>query len=742
MFKKILFTGVSMLIFLLVDVELGILIDAIAQPEQNQIRLQKPGNGIDLSKAVQELLTMEKQTPTTSQNVHERYRSLTYIISKMLHLEKSIKDILSREEAQRIESLIKSGGMEEAAQLIHTAIMKLKDMKSDGPFEGEKSIRPLPVGTELTQSTQTASVTSLVHTVPLMKINIKELVTKNSMGNILKLGNVVIDSGRRRLYVTGTKSTYLGIIDLDRDELIETYDIGMPGGFILLDRNTADIYLFVLSENMFFKIDIVDKKVTKVPALPSYMSLPKKDTAKTYKNKNYVDTGYPFKVGYLQDANAAYGVIEVRDSSGKMVNQIKHGPDGLYFDIDEKTGKLYASNTGDGSISVFDLNKNNKKVKDIAVGVSLDQVLLNPKTSGIYVRNRLGGNMISYYVPKTNYLAVIPNENNDKGLHGIGMWPTGMIYDEGRLYVLSHFGAKVDVIDAVTNKVITHIPISLKTKPRTDNISTMVMDRTRKIIYAVFPEIGSLAVINAKDMKEVKILQFEDYDTSLANANPGPAKIILAVDEKLNMLYAYFSEQKALKVYDAGTLTFIKSISIEVKRIEQVMTSNPEKGILYLGNKVLDAKTLLEIGSFSKGERAIAFDNSKNTVYLSGQTLTGRAKIVEKVYKFEDSVLKKEWTLSPIISIPSTFAFDFQKNIFYAGYFESAVVDVFDLATGDVPSDEPPNSTPGGASDISPSGAKRQPPMGGGKGGCGDDICQPIEKEKGVCPDDCRLKIN
>ena len=92
--------------------------------------------------------------------------------------------------------------------------------------------------------------------------------------------------------------------------------------------------------------------------------------------------------------------------------------------------------------------------------------------------------------------------------------------------------------------------------------------------------------------------------------------------------------------------------------------------------------------------------------------------------------LKKEWTLSPVLSIPSSFAFDFKNNRFYAGYFESAVVEAFDLMVGETPTGKSPAAAPVGTHDT-------QRPGGSRKGRCGDSICQPIEKERGVCPQAC-----
>jgi hypothetical protein len=46
--------------------------------------------------------------------------------------------------------------------------------------------------------------------------------------------------------------------------------------------------------------------------------------------------------------------------------------------------------------------------------------------------------------------------------------------------------------------------------------------------------------------------------------------------------------------------------------------------------------------------------------------------------------------MSPVKSIPSSFAFDFERNRFYVGYFEDAVVEMCDLASGEAPSGSAP----------------------------------------------------
>lgn len=685
-----------------------------------------------LSNDSHELVNTEKSSPTTAQNVQERHRKLMSIIIGMIRSGRHIDTVLPKDEGQRIETLLKDGGLDEAAQKVHDAIMKLDSIGSGQPDGGVRQRQ----GQDTMQG-QRDDAGRFVSSVPVSHLDIHQMANKNSFGNILKLMNPAIDSVNRRLYFGGSKSTFIGVVDIDKGELIETFDTGIHCGFLIPDPASGDIYsLEIGGSKRIYRIDVRQKRALEVAALPSNLAVPKKHEPKTYKKLNYTETGYPFEAGYLQDDNAAYGVIVITDSSGRQVGNIKHGPDALYFDIDQKTGKLYATNTGDASITVFDLNNQNRKMKDIDVGTSVDELVLDSKNGALYIRNRLGGSTVFFYDPANKYLSVIPNENIS-GSQGIGMWPTQIIYDDGNLYVLSHYAGRIDVVNALTRKITSSVLLKLSYKPRTDGISTMVMDRTRKILYAAFPELGEIAVADAKNLKSIKTVKIDRYDTKKI----GPGRIVLSVDEKSNKLFAYLSEEKRLNVYNGATYLMEKDISLDVGRAERLLTSNHDKGVLYAGNRILDAKTLEENGRFSKGDKVIAFDNAQNKIYLTGKIAAGPGKMIEKVYEFEGAALRKEWTLSPVFSIPSSFAFDFANSRFYTGYFESAIVETFDLTTGSEPSSEPAGLSPHekGEQRQTPmdSGNQRQP-MGGAKGRCGDGICQSIERERGVCPEDCK----
>ncbi|MEK6563744.1 MAG: hypothetical protein AABZ65_01800 [Candidatus Omnitrophota bacterium] len=616
------------------------------------------------------------------------------------------------------------------------------------------------------------------------EINFHQLTSGKNFGDILKLFNPVIDEADRKLYVVGSKTTYAGVIDLDNDELADVFDIGAPGGFLIFSDKT--LYSYDFSIGRCYLIDPVQRKAAQVDKTICENLVPHdKGRPKKWGNYYFKETGYGaagssgFPVDWSQDLNGAYGVIEIYDSSNNKKGEIVHGPDALYFTIDYKTSKLYTTNTGDGSISVFDLNKledtnycerNSCWIKDIDIGNSADEVIVD-SSGTMYVRNRLGGSTIYKYNPLAEDFVVIDNEknvsknaaiwNDNWSGMALGMWPTDMELskDEKRLYVLSHYGALIDVIDTATNKVINKIKFTMPLKPRTDSISAMVVDKRRDKIFCVWPELGVVEVADGISNKVIGTIDLTKYGFDKA-ANAGPGQINLAVDEKSGKLYVYFFGK--LLVFNGDSLSKENETATAISRNgELLMRINSDKSRLYLSNKIFDLNTLNEIGSVQKGEKIAAFNNKNNAVYSSElmQSIP-KFKRTLKIYEYVNDAYSKEWQIDGLGEIINT-SFDFNNNVFYVADFLSGTVKKYSLSAGSVLSGPGTPSQDSGKTrslsgetdcDLNRDGkidgieqqmcgkVKIQQSSGGRitTGKCGDGICGPIEKEKGVCPRDCK----
>jgi DNA-binding beta-propeller fold protein YncE len=577
-------------------------------------------------------------------------------------------------------------------------------------------------------------------------INFHKLASGKDFGDILKLFNPAIDEQNRRLYVVGSKTTYVGVVDIDKDELIDSFDIGVLGGYLMF--NEKKLYSFVLEEHKCYLIDTIQKKASEVNLSVCENLVPKGNPPKKWGNYSFLSTGYRgftdgtsgFPVDWAQDLNGAYGRIEISDSSGKKVGEIVYGPDALYSAIDSKTGKLYTTNTGDGSISIFDLNKLNSTnyceknsclIKEIDIGNSADQLIVD-SSGNMYVRNRLGGSVIYKYNPTTKSFITINNEKttskeaaiwngNWQGL-ALGMWPSDMKLskDEKRLYVLSHYGALIDIIDTTTNKVVSKIKFDTALKPRTDSLSEMALDKSRDRLYAAWAELGLIGVADGKNSKVLGTIDLTKYgfDKSKA-ANRGIGIVKIAVDDNSGKLYVYY-EGKLLS-FNGDTLQKENEVSTTVKCDgEKMLVVNPDKKELYLGSAIFNLDTLKESGSFSRGQRVESFNNEANAVYLK-EDLKTNSKTSLKIYEFINGFQTKEWTVDNLGDIVNTF-FDFKNNIFYVVDFLSGSVIAQDLTKGSAPSN---------SGNPLPSGGQNQ-------GRCGDGICDSFEKANpNLCPKDC-----
>ena len=504
----------------------------------------------------------------------------------------------------------------------------------------------------------------------------------------MKLFNPVIDAANRKLYVVGSKTTNVGVVDLDTDELVETFDIGVLGGFLIFDSNT--LYSYDFGANKCYRIDTTSKNAAEISLTTCQSVVPHdRGVPKNWGAYSFLETGYQsfsdgttgFPTDWRQDLHGAYGVIEIHDASHVKKGELIHGPDALYFIIDQATGKLYTTNTGDGSISIFDLNKlettnfcqnNSCQIDYIDIGNSADQVI-SDASGTLYVRNRLGGSVVYKYVPDSETFSVINNEDHEAG--GIALWPTGMALssDEKKLYLLSHYGALINVIDTATNTVTNTIQFTTDLKPRTDSISAMQVDRSRNRLYVVWPELGIIGVADGNNNTVLGTIDLTLYGFDRSKAdNAGPGLVTLEVSEQNNKLYAYLKNEQKTLIFNGDTLAKVDETGISK------IVVNDGKNVLYAGPRILDPVTYAEKGTFSKGQAVIGFDNSRNAVYLYEMVSAGGKK-QEKLYEFVNNTVAREWTFDAILSIGSSFHFDFARKAFYVAYFETGTVKIYPL---------------------------------------------------------------
>lgn len=134
------------------------------------------------------------------------------------------------------------------------------------------------------------------------------------------------------------------------------------------------------------------------------------------------------------------------------------GPNGIA--VNENTNRIYVTNYADNTVSVIDGNINSV-IATVPVGAGPSGIGVNPATNKVYVVNR-GDSTISVINGNTNNVtSTIPVNNN---AFGVGINP-----NTNRIYVSVQPGIArgpyVEVIDGVTDSVVSTIPCGITTDP-------------------------------------------------------------------------------------------------------------------------------------------------------------------------------------------------------------------------------------------------------------------------------------
>lgn len=267
------------------------------------------------------------------------------------------------------------------------------------------------------------------------------------------------------------------------------------------------------------------------------------------------------------------------------------------------------------------------------------------------------------------------------------MWPTGMELsaDEKRLYVLSHYGALIDVVDTATNSVTSRIKFTTSLKPRTDGISYFAIDKMRDKLYAAWPELGIIGIANGASSTILGYIDLTQYGfNSFEAANGGPGLINLAVSETNDKLYVYFVNKgdktltiDKLLVFNGSTFAKESEIVPAIyKAKEYILQVNDVKNELYLDNKIFSLTTLQQIGTLAKGDQAVAFDSVNNALYTMSQTSSFKTTVA--IHKLVNNVAVKEWTLDNFGELALPY-FDFKNQKVYIADSFNATVKLINL---------------------------------------------------------------
>jgi len=629
-------------------------------------------------------------------------------------------------------------------------------------------------------------------------IQVDQIARGTKQPDILKLRGPATDEVRKRLYLSGTLSPQIAVIDATTDTIIDAIDVGTPGyvsKYLVVNPTTGILYFTTLEAQQLYRVDPTTKKVSApisvtgggalaVDAVHDRVYATAKDeiriydgaltllakvtatgvsdlkvdaagsrlfavqppaTVNVYDLSNpasvtvqksytlpstnpklqarfviegggriyvgcdpgaeviideasgamqpvqlgvnvgsavllgdalYVLTGYPFKAGYLPDADAAYGVIYVLDAvTGAQRATIQGGMQGEGFAIygSGAAAKLYLANTGEATLAVYDL-ASRTLTKKIDSGTSIEDIVVRPSDGSLVLRNRLGGS--SLLLLKDHAVTSAPQPGN---------WPTRTLFDEtkGVVYTLSHYQSQVTAFEADTLAV--RDPISLGVaRLRSDALSTMALDSVGQKLYAALPELGQVVAVDLKTGRAGAPVTIEGFDASKVDS---PAALQVATNGKLGRVYVLSVPQKKLSVFDSS-LGLLRSLDLAASYPSpiggnpiDVVVSDDDAARVYVGSLVLDAEGTSITGHLPEGDKVVGIYRAGERLYAaayvspsSPAARDGHERLVELERK--GLTVTRRFDLTPVNFVKSAYAFDFARGLAYAGYFETGSVDV------------------------------------------------------------------
>jgi hypothetical protein len=275
-----------------------------------------------------------------------------------------------------------------------------------------------------------------------------------------------------------------------------------------------------------------------------------------------------------EDEGGIPGCIDFYESeSGKFLCSlsVRYEPGSMV--LDQQRNRLIVANGGDSSITVINWDTM-KTLRTFRLGSSAEQVLYDNKTGNLFIINRLGGSELYSYNISNKKLKVIE----------VGSWPIWMALSNkrGKLYVLSHYEAKIYVVDPVHLLTIDRIPLGIRGS-RTDSLSCMAFHDESGIIVAGFPETAKLIILDV-DTKQKVVLRPKGAKPLV---EMGPANWHVQISQDGKSIYLYRDLERVLTKYDAMGKELVSipvpKITDRMGYVLEIFKRLPSTGELFLG---------------------------------------------------------------------------------------------------------------------------------------------------------------
>ncbi|MCW5935166.1 MAG: hypothetical protein KIT45_12855 [Fimbriimonadia bacterium] len=436
------------------------------------------------------------------------------------------------------------------------------------------------------------------------------MATGQSLPNIVKLTNIVVDDKRGRAYFAGSLSRHIGVIDTLSFQMVDAIDTGVNGftfKFLRINPTTGVLYMFVLETGRLYRIDPFGRVVSppisvqrspvidpvsnrlyitempdKIRIYDENMQLQQSIQGLTDPGELFVDaeSNRLYMLHTVPPPRAGVSVFNLTTKAFIRRYNMPIGFDGLPKSLYVGNGKIYVtSNSFRNSLSILDVDTGN----GILIPLTESGGPMELYQGQLY--QMTGFPFYPGYLPQADGAYGILEARN--AMTGQKNWDLLTDFEttyfdidssSGRMFYTATGNGVIGVLDLGTRNRIGEI-----------DVTTTIED------VLVHPTDGSLYLRNRLGGSEIyRLNPVQREITHVLQPGKWPTKIIL--DEGRNQIYALSHYEAKVSVFSLTTHQKVRDIVLQTQRARtdalSTMCLNRTTGFLYV--------IMPESGTFTK----------------------------------------------------------------------------------------------------------------------------------------------
>jgi YVTN family beta-propeller protein len=298
------------------------------------------------------------------------------------------------------------------------------------------------------------------------------------------------------------------------------------------------------------------------------------------------------KTNKVYAVNSGDGTVTVIDGSANSATTVRVGSQPVAIAINPVTNKVYVANTGSGTVSVID-GATDAVTATVEVGALPYVIAANPATNKIYVSKTF-----------SNTMTMIDGATNATSNLKAGIQADAIAVNPvtNRLYLTNYESQNVTVMDGATND------------------TTSVVAGVHLWAIALNPVTNKIYVANAGSSNLTVI---DGANNRTTTVKTGDIPCAIAVDSVANRVYAVNYANDSVTAIDGANSSVIATVGVGAR--PQAIAINPVTHTIYVVNTHSNNVTMIDGTSNSviatvpsgNGPYAIAVDTSANKAYVA-----------------------------------------------------------------------------------------------------------------------------